>query len=159
MSFQSSLESTIHPATTVVLVPGFLSPGQYADTDCFDVVSDLLRKEGFDTGTHGLGSTENSRNTITAEVSGLRKRLETLVEEGRDIFLVLHCVAGVIGSIAMEGLAKKTRGENGLKGGVIGILFVAAGVLPGDCNGEDFCEPLNLYSEKPSEVGTQKKSP
>ena len=154
-SFQSSLKSTIHPATTVVLVSGFLYPGHYAETCCFDMLSYVLGKEGIDTNTYGLGTTENSRYSITADVGILHKQLEALVDEGKDIFLVLHCVAGVVGSIAMEGLAKKTRSENGLGGGVIGILFVAAGVLPGDCNGDDFCEPLDLYSEEPMPVGSK----
>ncbi|PYI04742.1 alpha/beta-hydrolase [Aspergillus sclerotiicarbonarius CBS 121057] len=61
----------------------------------------------------------------------IRKTLHKLVEEdGRDIILVMHSYAGMPGAAAALGLAKSQRLGQGQAGGVVGMVFLAAFLVP-----------------------------
>lgn len=62
----------------------------------------------------------------------IRSLLNELVEaQGKDVVCVLHSYGGVVGTEAIhESLGKKARQDAGLNGGVLGILYMTAFVLP-----------------------------
>lgn len=61
----------------------------------------------------------------------IRNELERLVEDGTEVIVVLHSYGGVVGTEAVhESLGKKQRAAEGKKGGVIGLLYMCAFVLP-----------------------------
>ena len=62
----------------------------------------------------------------------IRSLLEELVEaQSKDVICVLHSYGGVVGTEAIhESLGKIVRQKSGLNGGVIGLLYMAAFLLP-----------------------------
>jgi hypothetical protein len=64
------------------------------------------------------------------DVASLHAAISEVVQEDQEVLLVLHSAGGFLGSSAMEGLSVKHRKEAELKGGVIGIVFLAAGLGP-----------------------------
>lgn len=75
----------------------------------------------------------------------VRSMLDELIEtESKDVICVLHSYGGVVGTEAIhESLGKKFRASKGLDGGVLGILYMAAFVLPlGTHLGTAFGGPL-----------------
>ncbi|CAG8958823.1 hypothetical protein HYFRA_00011774 [Hymenoscyphus fraxineus] len=49
-----------------------------------------------------------------------------LVEEGKDVVLLMHSYGGIYGGAAVEGLSKKERSASQKSGGIIALIFVAA---------------------------------
>lgn len=56
--------------------------------------------------------------------------VEKLVVAEQDVLLVLHSAGRFLGSKAIEGLGAKAHAAKGLKGGVVGIVFLAGAVAP-----------------------------
>lgn len=70
--------------------------------------------------------------TLYDDAKCIRFLLNELVEkQGKDVICVLHSYGGVVGTEAIDAsLGKKNRQDNGLSGGVLGLLYMAAFVLP-----------------------------
>jgi hypothetical protein len=47
-----------------------------------------------------------------------------VADSGEDIILVMHCYGGLPGAEALSGLGKAEREQNGLRGGVIRLVFI-----------------------------------
>ena len=52
------------------------------------------------------------------------------MENGKDVILILHSYAGIPGCSALKDMSKKEREAGNKKGGVTGLLFVAALLTP-----------------------------
>jgi pimeloyl-ACP methyl ester carboxylesterase len=59
----------------------------------------------------------------------VRGQLDQLLEEGKEVVLILHSYGGVVGTEAAAGLGLKARQKNGQTGGVIGLFYMAAFIL------------------------------
>jgi len=61
-------------------------------------------------------------------------KIERLADEGKDIVVLMHSLAGIIGTEAVNGLAKTERASKGLPGGVVHLVYIGS-YLPddGDC--------------------------
>ena len=113
-------------------------PGLWEGPTVFESVAGLLqtggRAEGLSTEIASLvstGKTSPGNPTMKDDVAAVHTHLKSLIEEaGKEVLLVVHSAGGFIGSEAMEGMAAKGRKEGGLNGGVVGIVFLAAGVAP-----------------------------
>ena len=64
------------------------------------------------------------------DIATIRETIEKHSGMGQELLLVLHSAGGFLGSAAMDGFALPARKEKGLKGGVAGIFFLAAGIAP-----------------------------
>ncbi|KAL8832862.1 MAG: hypothetical protein Q9170_004728 [Blastenia crenularia] len=64
------------------------------------------------------------------DISAIKSKLEDISGEGKEIIAVMHSAGGFLGSNALEGLSAKHRAEQGLKGGVVGIVFVTGAIYP-----------------------------
>ena len=64
------------------------------------------------------------------DIATIRETIEKHSGLGQELLLVLHSAGGFLGSAAMDGFALNARKEKGLKGGVAGIFFLAAGIAP-----------------------------
>lgn len=51
-------------------------------------------------------------------------------DEGKDVVLFMHSYGGMPGAAAATGLAKSQRAQEGKAGGVIGLLFLGAFLVP-----------------------------
>ncbi|KAH8674792.1 Alpha/beta hydrolase fold-1 [Tricladium varicosporioides] len=75
------------------------------------------------------GHPSPTHHTLDSDVADMRSILSQLIEkEEKEVVMFAHSIGGVLGPAAMEGLGLKERKEGGRKGGVIGIVFLAAGV-------------------------------
>ncbi|KAH8805374.1 Alpha/Beta hydrolase protein [Xylogone sp. PMI_703] len=55
-----------------------------------------------------------------------REKIAALADEGKDIVLLMHSLGSLVGIESAQGLDKSTRQKNGLLGGVVHMIFMAA---------------------------------
>ncbi|MCJ1384972.1 hypothetical protein MMC17_008090 [Xylographa soralifera] len=68
---------------------------------------------------------------FTADVNGIRDCLTKLVvEDQKEVVLVVHSYTGMPGAEAPKGLGKKEREGKGLKGGILRLVFIMAFAMP-----------------------------
>ncbi|XXG98399.1 hypothetical protein Hte_004722 [Hypoxylon texense] len=70
--------------------------------------------------------------TLTDDANVVQAELQRLIEgEGKQVLVLMHSYGGLVGSEAtLEGFSWAKRSEQGLAGGVIHLLFLAAFILP-----------------------------
>ena len=77
-----------------------------------------------------------STGTISAlsdfleDVDIIRSTVAELVEEKKDVIVVIHSYSGIPGGQALEALGKKTRTERGSEGGVIRLIYIMSFIVP-----------------------------
>lgn len=115
-------------APTIIFVPGL-----WEGPTAFKRVTSLLQSQGYTTQVASLVSTGTAspgNPDMDDDVANIRSTISKAVESNQEVLLVLHSAGGFLGSAAFEGLTAKARKEEGKKGGVVKILFMAAGILP-----------------------------
>lgn len=107
-------------------------PGAWHSPDSFHLVVGELRAAGYETKGVTLASVGASPalQDFQPDVKAIQDVLKPLVDEGKDILLVVHSYGGVIGSEAVQGFVKSDREKDGKKGGVAHIFFCCAFALP-----------------------------
>ncbi|TVY88809.1 hypothetical protein LAWI1_G005211 [Lachnellula willkommii] len=114
---------------TILFVPGY-----WEGPVPFERVITLLISQGYLTEITELvstGTTSPGNPSMLDDIAGIRLAVQKLVEEDeKDVVLVVHSIAGMLGPCAIEGLGSKARSDAGLKGGVRKIVFLAALVTP-----------------------------
>jgi pimeloyl-ACP methyl ester carboxylesterase len=114
------------PRPTIVLIPG-----AWHKPSTFDFLLPYLHKAGYPTSTISLPSVGISPGlpNFDADVQEVRTVVAALVEElNRDVVIVAHSYGAVPATESLKGLglSKKERGEKELKGGVTGLVYLAA---------------------------------
>lgn len=114
---------------TIVFVAGaWHSPKHYQPA------RDALASAGFPSECPSLPTFDAKPGTATFydDVECIRSLLNELIEaQAKNVICILHSYGGVIGTEAIhESLGIKARRNNGLNGGVLGILYMSAFVLP-----------------------------
>ncbi|KAL8722510.1 MAG: hypothetical protein Q9225_001026 [Loekoesia sp. 1 TL-2023] len=112
----------------IAFVPGF-----WEGTEPFENVMALLSKKDLQTIICPLlstGTTSPGNPKMEDDIAAIRSSIEAVVAEEKDVITVMHSGGGFLGSNAVGGLSKKVRSEQGLKGGVIGIVFVTGAIYP-----------------------------
>ncbi|TVY36053.1 hypothetical protein LSUB1_G006303 [Lachnellula subtilissima] len=116
-------------APTILFVPGY-----WEGPVTFERVVSLLRSQGCPTEIAELvstGTTSPGNPSMLDDIAAIRLVVQKLVEEEeKDVILVVHSIAGMLGPCAIEGLGSKIRSDAGLKGGVRKIVFLAAAIAP-----------------------------
>ncbi|THC88927.1 hypothetical protein EYZ11_011628 [Aspergillus tanneri] len=115
--------------TTILFVPGawitpaFYQPFLQALTDArYDV-----RYANYPS----LDPKDPSAADCLADTKAIASVLTPIVEdECKDVLVLMHSYAGMPGAAAAAGLAKSQRAQKGKTGGVIGLLFLGAFVVP-----------------------------
>ena len=70
-------------------------------------------------------------NPLAADAYCIRSAAQALVDQGRDVIVVMHSYGGIIGSEAInEDLGQTQRAKQGLKGGVVHLLYLCAFIVP-----------------------------
>ena len=111
----------------IAFVPGF-----WEGTKPYDNVMTLLSPK-FQTMTCPListGTTSPGNPSMGDDIAVIRSSIEALLVQEKNVVMVLHSGGGFLGSNAIEGLSAQARGEQGLKGGVVGIVFVTGAIYP-----------------------------
>jgi hypothetical protein len=114
---------------TVVIVPGaWHSPAHYSK------LTSLFESAGYTVSSSPLPSInppEPGSVTTTSDANFIKEKLlSPLLDNGQDVLLVMHSYGGSPGSVAARGLSKVERASKGLRGGIIGLVFIAALVAP-----------------------------
>ena len=108
---------------TIVFVPGaWHAPGG------FRLVREALHNRGWNTEAVTLPSVgaEPPTKGIPDDEEAVRSVLEPLIEEGKQVVLVVHSYGSLPGAHAVRGLGYQQRQKGGKTGGVITILYLAA---------------------------------
>ncbi|KAJ5626237.1 hypothetical protein N7510_002546 [Penicillium lagena] len=107
---------------TIALVPGaWHSPMHYED------FLQVFQDAGYPTKSitlPGAGSVNPRAQSVRADACAIRENLLLpLLEDGKDVILIMHSYGGCPGSAAALGLSKEERSTGG---GIIGLVFIAA---------------------------------
>ncbi|KAF2657101.1 alpha/beta-hydrolase [Lophiostoma macrostomum CBS 122681] len=104
---------------TIVCVPGaWLPPNIYSES------LQILESHGYPTISLALPSVGADPGLPNFDEDV--KLTKLIVEESKDVVLVMHSYSGVPGTEAPVGLGKQEREEKGEKGGVVRLVYVAA---------------------------------
>ncbi|KAL4925054.1 alpha/beta hydrolase [Aspergillus undulatus] len=114
---------------TVVLIPGaWLTPAFY---EPFLSTITTAGNPALCAAYPSFDPADTATTDCKADTDALSQILRPLVEnEGRDILLVMHSYAGMPGAAAAKGLSKTERQTQGKPGGIVGMVFVAAFIVP-----------------------------
>ncbi|KAH7022209.1 Alpha/beta hydrolase fold-1 [Ilyonectria destructans] len=109
-----------------------LAPGAWHTADCFDLVRDALHARGWPTEAVNYPSVgaEPPNKGLAEDAAALRTAAERLVDAGKHIVLVVHSYGGLVGANAVQGLGYQQRLKQGLTGGIIMFVYLAAFVTP-----------------------------
>lgn len=92
-----------------------------------------LQSAGFQADAHTLRSVGNPDMGVADDESYMRSIMNPLIEAGQDVLLIVHSFAGFPGCSAISGIDKRGREARGEKGGVLGVIYLAAFVpMDGD---------------------------
>lgn len=113
---------------TIIFVPGL-----WEGPKVFTKLTTLLQTQGYTTHIASLlstGHTSPGKPSMNNDIAHIRSTISASVDAGEEVLLICHSAGGFLGSAAIQGLTLKARKEKELKGGVVKILFIAAGVFP-----------------------------
>ena len=119
--------SRFHPAFIIV-------PGAWHPPECYSDLITTLQEAGYSAIAINLPSLdtkspETTSCSLDAEV--IRAQILLLTDDQRkDVVVVCHSYGGIPGGGAAHGLSKHTRYREGKEGGVVGLVYLAAFVLP-----------------------------
>ncbi|CAF3469606.1 hypothetical protein SNK03_006364 [Fusarium graminearum] len=113
-----------------------LATGAWHFSSCYDDLRKELHNRGWKTDTVDYPSVgaEPPTKGLDEDAAALRSVLQRLADDGEQIVLVVHSYGGLVGANAVKGLGYRQRREQGLPGGVIMYVYMAAFVAPvGTC--------------------------
>lgn len=134
---------------TIVLVPSSFCPSALL----WDKVIDKLHSAGYDAIAVELQSVSPPSTapgkTMSDDAAHIHGVVERLADEGKAVVLAMHSYGGIPGTQSVKGLSRKERQQQGKKGGVARLVYVAAmlineGENSGDSFGE-FAEPREYF--------------
>ncbi|MCJ1397682.1 hypothetical protein MMC11_000878 [Xylographa trunciseda] len=124
----SSSPSFPSPTPTLLLLPGaWHSPACYAS------LTTALSAVSIPTLALALPSTTTPppRDPFAADVAAIRSAVSRLVlDEHQPVIVVMHSYSGAPGTSALQGLTRAERQRAGAPGGVVGLVYLAAYMLP-----------------------------
>lgn len=150
---------TSDPKPTIVLVPDAWFP-----TTAYAHFLSYLREREFPVeainhpslaamlpsqATAASGSPPNSASSEIDAMSLLQHLLRPLIErEHRDVVLLMHCYGGIPGMGAARGLSKVQRWQQGLAGGIVGMIAVSPLILRTSATLQSAGIPLMQWAQR-----------
>lgn len=114
---------------TVVMVPGAWHPPALYET-----MATALQKAGYTSVTASLPSLDPKdpqATSCSADADAVRQYILRLIEtDEKDVVVLCHSYGGIPGGGAAHGLSKTSRTQQGLKGGVVGLVYLTAFIVP-----------------------------
>ncbi|TVY17165.1 hypothetical protein LARI1_G004568 [Lachnellula arida] len=108
--------------------------GSWHNPNHFKTIRTLFESAGFPTECPAqatVNAKPHTTLTLQDDVQVIQAALSKLIEDGKDVIVVMHSYGGVLGSEAVhEKFGKKARQEKGLTGGVTQLLYMTAFILP-----------------------------
>lgn len=112
---------------TFVLVPGAWHPAS-----CFDPLASRLKSSGYQVrsvDTPSVGA-EPPLESFGPDVQAVRSVIREGTDGGQDVVVFMHSYGGMVGSQACQGWDKKSREAAGKAGGVVGLIYCCAFMVP-----------------------------
>jgi pimeloyl-ACP methyl ester carboxylesterase len=104
-----------------------LVPGSFSTTAAYDKLIEQLSEHGYPTLRIELKSVGGTvPATSHDDAAHIHSTLSPLVEEGKEIVVIMHSYGGVPGTDGTKGLAKVDQSATGKSGGVIALVYIAA---------------------------------
>ena len=118
-----------HSKVTIVLVTGAWHPSSAYKS----LISDLVNS-GYPVLVTSLPSLDPKDPSVcdcSSDASSVRQQfLPAIEEEGKDVILLCHSYGGIPGGGAAYSLSKSARMQQGKKGGVVGLIYISAFIVP-----------------------------
>lgn len=110
-------------------------PGSFSPPSVYDSLMLILQRSGFETHVVALVSANSEGKfdtppTMYDDAAAIRTVLVSLVEQGKEIVLVMNSYGGYPGTEATKGLGKIEREVEGKDGGVWHLVYLAAWMPP-----------------------------
>ena len=109
-------------------------PGAWFKSSLYDRFLSLLRESSYPTicGSYpSLGPVDPNTATALADRDFiLEQHLLPLLEEGKDVIVLMHSYGGIPGGAAARDLGKVQIPHDGRRGAVLGLIYIAGFVLP-----------------------------
>ncbi|KAL3443284.1 alpha/beta-hydrolase [Aspergillus insuetus] len=149
--------ATTKPA--VLLIPGAWHRGS-----TFEPVAKILREQGYGAETVTLPSVGGPSSTTAYDDARHVQEtyLTDLVAEGKEVIIVMHSYAGIPGTECVKSFARKHLAAQGKKGGVVGLVYIAAFLVPAGASVASFLpdgldsfmtlKDDKMYPKKPKEM-------
>ncbi|RAH70676.1 alpha/beta hydrolase [Aspergillus aculeatinus CBS 121060] len=114
---------TTKPRAIVIVHGAWHSPSHYSD------FTTALRKRGYEVHVPRLLTMNGVRPPnahLEDDTDLIRTYVESLVEAGREVIVLMHSYGGQVGTNALTGLSTAQREAQGLSGGVSQLVYIAA---------------------------------
>ena len=110
----------------------FCVPGGSCTPEFYDPIRERLTNHGYSSVAIHLPSmgAKPAKYDFTEDVEAIREGVTELVAKNEEVIVILHSYAGLPGGQALEGLGKAEREKQGLKGGVIRLVFIMSWIVP-----------------------------
>lgn len=105
-----------------------LFPGAYHHWDAYAPFIQVLSSKGYSVDGQSLATLDDARKGLADDIAIMKTHLSRLIDqEGKDVVAVFHSYAGIPGGQAIEPRWSLTeRCAKGEKGGIVGIIYIAA---------------------------------
>jgi pimeloyl-ACP methyl ester carboxylesterase len=112
-------------------------PGAWLPESCYSPFISALKKEGFpvhytqypslNPSAEYILDADCQRDAIAIRNQAIKPLIE---DQGQDVVLFMHSYASMPGSAAARGFSKTERVRDGKPGGVVGLICIAAFLVP-----------------------------
>lgn len=104
----------------------FIIPGAWHTGPSMNDFVKSLETAGFSAEAVTLVSIDKAGMTVQDDEAQVKGLLRPMIDEGRDIVLVAHSYGGMVGTGVIAGLDERSRRAKGLKGGILGVVYLTA---------------------------------
>ncbi|KAI1277409.1 Alpha/beta hydrolase fold-1 [Xylaria sp. FL0933] len=109
-----------------------LVPGAWTAPIAYRKLVSALEARFFNVHVPALPTNNGARppgSSFEGDIQAVRQVVQQLVNDGNEVIVLMHSYGGVAGTSALEGLTRKDIQAQGLPGGVVHLIYVAAFML------------------------------
>lgn len=120
-------------STTAAKPTIVISHGAWHPPAVYEGFISKLKDASYDALIPTLPSLDNpdpTSATCAKDADAVRAAILPLLDEGKDVIVLAHSYGGIPAAGAAHGLSVETRKKQGQKGGVIGLVYASAFVVP-----------------------------
>jgi hypothetical protein len=110
-----------------------LIAGAWQNPDNYEPLREALAKLGYDSVCRSPPSTclPHGDTDLETDIAFVQEEiLRPLVDDGKDVIVLLHSFAGVYGGGALKGFSKAEYSQQGKTGGIIAVVYIAGPCVP-----------------------------
>lgn len=123
----AALRTAVKPSLVII-------PGNFSLPSFWSTIQRSVQDKGYPVEVVGLKSSRkdpiNPSPGLADDVKEASSVLKGHVDQGRDVVLLMHSYGGMVGTEATRGLSRVEREKDGLKGGIVRMVFLASIFAP-----------------------------